>query len=250
MSGVACVPGTGSASDPPRRPHVLRPGHLPHDGQLLCPYADALALMDSLIARPPSAPDVLISVQHPPTMTLGRRGGREHVRATTLDLDDRACPVDLWEIARGGSVTYHAPGQLVLYPIVQMTRLDGPVGRGPLGDLPAFVRLLEVAMQETCATFGLATVTREGFSGLWLDDRTKIASIGVGIRHGWSFHGLALNVCPRLEGFDLITPCGLDGVRMTSLWRELDVRHRPRPGIHDVEAELVERLRARLVRIR
>jgi lipoate-protein ligase B len=231
-------------------PQVLRPGHRPHGDALLCDYGDALALMESLILRPASAPDLLLSVQHPPTITLGRRGGREHVHGSSIHRGGDDIPVDIWDVARGGSVTYHAPGQLVLYPIVRLTRLEGPIGRGPLGDLPAFVRMLEVAMQETCATFGLRTIAREGFAGLWVDERSKIASIGVGIRHGWSFHGLALNVCPHLEGFDLVTPCGLDGVRMTTLWRELDERALPRPSLAEVEAELIERVVLRLVRNR
>ncbi len=240
---------------------VLRPGRrnlgdtrLGGHGEL-CDYGDALAMMDSAVERPHTAPDLLISVQHPPTITLGRRGGREHIHGRgplgmPTKLAGNSLTVDVWDIARGGSVTYHAPGQLVLYPVMQLTRLAEPIGRGPLGDLPAFVRALEQAMLETCATFGLPTLTREGFSGLWIDEQTKIASIGVGVRRGWSFHGLALNVCPHLEGFDLITPCGLQGVRMTTMWRQLDERQLPRPSLAQVETELIERLLLRLVRVR
>lgn len=229
---------------------VLRPGQRSHGDALVCDYGDALAMMDTLIERPNTAPDMLICVQHPPTITLGRRGGREHVHGSSARVGGDSLAVDVWEVARGGSVTYHAPGQLVLYPIMQLTRLAAPIGRGPVGDLPAFVRALEQAMLETCTTFGVPTLTRDGYSGLWVDERTKIASIGVGVRRGWSFHGLALNVCPHLEGFDLVTPCGLDGVRMTSMWRQLDERRWPRPSMAQVEAELIERLLARLVRAR
>jgi len=229
---------------------VLRPGQRSHDGTLLCDYGDALAMMQTLVERPNSAPDLLISVQHPPTITLGRRGGREHIHGASVHVAGENRPVEVWEVARGGSVTYHAPGQVVLYPIMQLTRLAEPIGRGPLGDLPAFVRALEQAMLMTCATFGLPTVTRDGFSGLWIDERTKLASIGVGIRRGWSLHGLALNVCPHLEGFDLITPCGLAGVRMTTMWQQLEQRRLPRPSVVQVETELIERVLARLVRVR
>ena len=231
---------------------MLRPGLAPYGG--LCAYADALALMDALVARPPDAPDVLLSLQHPPTLTLGRRGGGEHLPVAVAGQISLQFPghgavrVDVHEIARGGSITWHAPGQLVVYPIVQLARLEGPVGRGPLGDLPAFVRLLELAMQETCRVFGVTTVQRDGFAGLWIDDKTKIASIGVGLRSGWSFHGLALNVNPHLDAFAGIVPCGLDGVRMTSLWRELDLARMPRPALAEVEAELVEGLKRRLRR--
>lgn len=231
-----------------RRPAVLRPGHVQHvhhDGATLrlCDYADALAIMDALVARPADAPDVVLSVQHPPTITLGRRGGAQHMRLGAMQV-----PVDIWEIARGGSVTWHAPGQLVVYPVVQLARMAGPIGRGPLGDLPLFVRLLEQAMLATCASFGLHTLTREGFSGLWLDETTKLGSIGVGLRGGWTFHGLALNVCPDLAAFTEVTPCGLDGVRMTSLWQELARRDLPRPTLAEVEAELVESLLRHLTR--
>ena len=134
----------------------------------------------------------------------------------------------------------HVPGQLVLYPVLRLARLPEPIGRGPLGDLPALVRALERAMQATCATFGLATCTREGFSGLWLDDTHKLGSIGVAVRHGWSFHGLALNVDPDLAALGRITPCGLGGVRMASLAGELRRNGMPVPDTAAVEVELVQ----------
>lgn len=234
--------------DAARRPVVLRPWTHTHDDQPLTRYGDALAWMDELVQRPADSADLLLSVQHPPVITVGRRGGREHVHGAELRLQTGNWPVEVHEVARGGSVTYHAPGQLVIYPILQLNRMEGAVGQGPLGDLPAFVRLLEAAMVETCAAFGLPAGTRDGFSGVWIDERTKIASIGVGLRAGWTFHGLALNVCPHLEGFALITPCGLGGVRMTSLWAELQRAGRPLPPVADVEADLTGRLRSRLRR--
>lgn len=233
----------------PQLPHVLLPGGQVHDGQALCPYADALALMEALVERPPTAPDVVLCLQHPPTLTVGRRGGREHVHTTRLALPGHpALDVDVHETARGGSVTWHAPGQLVVYPVVQLPRLAGALGRGPLGDLPAFARALEDAMQAACAAFGLATSTRPGFAGLWLDERTKIGSLGVAVRRGWTYHGLALNVCPHLEAFDLVTPCGLEGVKMTSLWRELEQQGLPRPTLGEVRDELLAVLLPRLRR--
>lgn len=208
-------------------------------------------MLDTLAQRPKSAPDVIVFVEHPPVITLGRKGGAASVHARTLDLPGHAepVPVEVWDIARGGSVTYHAPGQLVVYPVVQLAQLEGPVGRGPLGDLPGYARLLEAAIQQACAACGIETVVRPGFAGVWLDERTKLASIGVGVRNGWTLHGLALNVCPHLEGFAAITPCGLDGVRMTSLWQVADERGLPRPAWEMVAAEvevgLVGRLRRR-----
>ena len=142
----------------------------------------------------------------------------------------------------------HGPGQLVLYPVVQLAQQQGPVGRGPLGDLPAFVRLLEQHIQETCQHFGLDTVTRPGFSGVWLDDQRKLASIGIGVRRGWSLHGLALNVDPPLDLFELMVPCGLAGARLTSLGQELRRLNLPVPGLDQVAADLTQRLRQGLLR--
>jgi lipoyl(octanoyl) transferase len=209
---------------------VLRPSSGAHG---LCDYGEALALMEALVGRGAEAPDLLLSVQHPMTVTLGRRGGADFVAA---EVD----PASVWQVARGGSVTMHGPGQLVLYPIVRLTRLPEPIGRGPVGDLPALVRALERAMQATCATFGLVTSTRDGFSGLWLDDQRKLGSIGVAVRHGWSFHGLALNVDPDLAALGRVTPCGLQGVRMASLSAELRAAGQPVPLVAEVEVELVQ----------
>ncbi|MDP6946445.1 MAG: lipoyl(octanoyl) transferase LipB [Myxococcota bacterium] len=230
-------------------PTILRPGELVHDETTLCDYRDTLALMTTLTERPADAEDLLISVQHPPTITVGRRGGHELIHSRRLEVETgQSFDVAVYDVARGGSVTYHAPGQLVVYPVVQLARMAPPMGRRPFGDLPGFVRTLEEVIQKTCLTFGLETVVRPGFAGVWVDEQTKMASIGVGVRRGWTFHGLALNVCPHLEGFDLITPCGLEGVKMTSLFRELERRKRPTPGIEEVESELLGRLQRALLR--
>lgn len=224
-------------------PRVERLVDLVHDGQGLCSYARALDRMQALVARSPNAPDVLLVVQHPPTITLGRRGGRHNIHSTTLALADHPpVEVDVHEVARGGDVTYHAPGQLVIYPIVQLPRWTGDTERFPHGDLPRFVRALEAVMQQTCDVIGLPTVTRKGFSGLWIDETTKIASIGIGVRNGWSFHGLALNVRTRLEGFELITACGLGGVQMSSVWAQLQQRQQPTPDWETVEQSLIDGL--------
>ncbi|GEM_PF-2180642 len=226
---------------------VERPADMVHDGRRLCSYQTSLARMDKLVARPADSPDVLLSVQHPPTITVGRRGGHEHIHGRVLDVPGlKPMDVQVHDVARGGSVTYHAPGQLVLYPVVQLPRLSGAPERFPHGDLPAFVRTLESALQATCAGFGLATRARPGFAGLWVNETKKIASIGVAVRRGWSFHGLALNVCPRLEGFDLITACALDGVVMTSMWRELEELGKDAPALDDVEQTLVRNVTSAL----
>jgi lipoate-protein ligase B len=224
-------------------------GDVEHDGRMLCRYADALARMDALTARPRSAADVLLAAEHPPTITTGRNGGRDAIHGRQVrGRDGGVVAVEVYDVARGGSVTYHAPGQLVIYPIVQLQSLEGPVGRGPIGDLPAMVRLLESAIIDVCRHFDLETHQRAGFSGVWCDPRTKLASIGLGVRSGWSFHGLALNIEPRLEGFDLITPCALDGVRMTSMQAELERRGTTAPSFDAVRTALLDALALRLVR--
>ncbi len=221
-------PPPQQAGTPPR---VIHPQT---DGEL-CDYGVALALMDQLVARPKTDDDVLLVLQHPPTLTLGRKGGLNHI-ATPRWLPTGA-EVPVHEVARGGSVTWHAPGQLVVYPILQLNQQVGPWGKGPLGDLPAFVRLLEQCIAATCAAFGVETVLKPGQSGVWIDARQKIASLGLGLRNGWTFHGLALNVNPQLDGFQ-VTPCGLDGVRLTSVARVCAERGIAEPTVADVQKSL------------
>ena len=229
-------------------PRVERPHTLVHDGQPLCDYDAAMQYMEALVARPKTADDVLLVLQHPPTLTLGRKGGLEHIVAPRWQPAGHA-PLDVpvHEVARGGSVTWHAPGQLVVYPIVQLCQQRGPWGKGPLGDLPAFVRLLEQCIAAACGQFGLRTVLKPGHSGVWIDANRKIASLGLGLRNGWTFHGLALNVHPRLDGF-AVTPCGLDGVTMTSIWQMCEERGLERPALADVQQALEQQLCAVLRR--
>lgn len=184
----------------------------------LADYATAVAVMDALVQRPAHDPDVLLLLEHPPVATLGRKGGADQLRATQwTDANGRTVQVPVHAVARGGNVTMHAPGQLVGYPIVQLAQLAGPVGTGPFGDLPRYVRELEEALVTVCAQFGVACQQRPGYSGVWCSDTDKIASIGVGVRNGWAMHGFALNVDPPLALFELMVPCGLPGVRLTSL---------------------------------
>lgn len=221
-------------------PLVWRPQTGP-DG--LCAYEAALAAMDQLIARPAECPDVLIAVEHPPVATLGRRGGREYLLGTHWRHPDGTdVDVAVHEVGRGGKVTMHAPGQLVVYPIVQLPKLQGPIGAKPLGDLPLLVRHLEQAVMDTCGAFGLQAERKDGFPGVWVGEQRKICSVGLGVRHGWSFHGLGFNVCPHLELFALMVPCGLDGAQLTSLWKELDERGLPRPPLDAVRQTLLAQL--------
>jgi lipoyl(octanoyl) transferase len=157
-----------------------------------------------------SRPDTVLLLEHPPTITLGRRteDGEVHV-------PDGAA-VDVVEVDRGGKSTYHAPGQLICYPILDLTRH----GR----DVKKYCRDLEEALIRTTSTFGIASTRIEGLTGIWLESPPrKIASIGIHLSKWVSTHGYALNVDLDPAPFtDWITACGLDGYQFTSMARELD----------------------------
>lgn len=171
-------------------------------------FEDALALQTTTVERKAAdanAPDELLLLEHEPVFTIGRAKDQSSLR------DPTALSAPCVVINRGGQATWHGPGQLVGYPILDLRR------RG--ADLHKYLRELEDAVIAVCARFGVQADRRDGLTGVWVEDR-KIASIGVGVRRWISMHGFALNVCGALEGFDQITPCGLAGVTMTSLERE------------------------------
>ncbi|MBF0202144.1 MAG: lipoyl(octanoyl) transferase LipB [Desulfamplus sp.] len=154
--------------------------------------------------------DTIFMLEHFPVFTLGKRGGRENLVVTRSFLDNRNIPVI--ETARGGNITYHGPGQLVVYPIVNIER-----HRMGIAD---FVNLLEEAMIRTARDFGVETSRNPLNHGIWAGS-AKIGSIGLSVKRGICCHGLALNVDMDLTPFTWINPCGLSGVEMTSLRREL-----------------------------
>lgn len=230
---------------------VVRLGRFTGGGRPLVPYREALDAMIALAARDPDAEDVLLLAEHPPVITVGRRGGREAIHLPTGDgvaTADSGHGIEIHEIARGGKVTMHVPGQLVAYPIVRLARLDGPIGEGTLGDLPAYVRALEAAILDAARAVGIPATTLPGLAGVWMTPTRKLASIGVGILRGWTQHGLALNVSPSLTALAAVTPCALDGVQLTSLAAEAEGLGVAAPRWEDVEATLVASLRRRLRR--
>jgi lipoate-protein ligase B len=176
------------------------------------PYPEAWDLQLRLVeARSPErvTKDVIVLVEHPPVFTLGKRGGRENLLVSEEWLRQSGIPV--LQVERGGNITYHGPGQLVVYPIVHLP------GSG-LGVVEMVDRLEEV-MIRTCAAWGVAAGRNQLNRGVWVGLK-KIGSIGIAVRRGVSFHGLALNVNPDLTPFGWIQPCGLEGIGMTSIQSE------------------------------
>ncbi|MEP6692240.1 MAG: lipoyl(octanoyl) transferase LipB [Gemmatimonadaceae bacterium] len=181
----------------------------------LTPYEEALTLQREIARARISAAidqDVLLLVEHPPVVTLGRSTKNKNLIASPELL--RANGVERFEVERGGDVTFHGPGQLVGYPIIDLKRHTR--------DLHWYLRQVEEALIRSLATFGLAAERSTGYTGVWTSGR-KIASIGVHARDWVTWHGFALNVSTELRYFDLIVPCGIDGVVMTSASRELGV---------------------------
>ena len=176
------------------------------------PYAEVLELQRELAKEriAGTRPDTLLLVEHEPVVTLGRSSKAAHLLADARLLKSRG--VDLFEIERGGDVTFHGPGQLVGYPIVDLTQHKQ--------DLHWYLRQLEQVLIDALATFGIRGSRVEKYTGVWVDDR-KIASIGVHARSWVTWHGFALNVSTDLSYFDLIVPCGIPEVEMTSIAREL-----------------------------
>lgn len=178
------------------------------------PYGEALALQRAVArARILGAfdEDLLLLVEHPPVVTLGRSSKEKHLLASPALLVSRG--VDLHEVERGGDVTFHGPGQLVGYPIIDLKRHKQ--------DLHWFLRRVEDALMQAIAPLGLVGERKAGFTGVWTGGR-KLASIGVHARDWVTWHGFALNVTTDLSYFDLMVPCGIAAVEMTSVAKELN----------------------------
>ena len=150
--------------------------------------------------------DLLLLLEHPPVITLGRGGKANHLLAEQGELRQRG--IQFVEVERGGDITYHGPGQLVGYPILDLN-LHGC-------DIHLYVRRLEEVLIRTLRNFGIDAERRVGLTGVWVGTQ-KIASIGVHIRRWVTWHGFSLNVDMDLSYFGLIVPCGIDGVAMTSM---------------------------------
>src|ERR1044072_7902512 len=183
-------------------------------------FSRALALQKKIVARKRddrSLEDQLLLLEHEPVYTIGRTPDQSSLSATGSrpardgELGAAHLPYPLFAINRGGQATYHGPGQLMGYPIIDLHRCGQ--------DLHKYLRWLEQLLIELLAERGIAATRRESLTGVWVEDR-KIASIGVGVRHWITMHGFALNVCGDLSPFNHIVPCGINNVAMTSIEKE------------------------------
>jgi lipoate-protein ligase B len=189
------------------------------------PYGDALELqrrvarerIEGVIPQ-----DVLLLVEHPPVITMGRSSKEAHLLASAEFLSSRG--VELFEVERGGDVTFHGPGQLVGYPIIDLKRHKR--------DLHWYLRQVEEALIVALGELGIPAERNQGYTGVWTQGK-KIASIGVHARDWVTWHGFALNVDTDLSYFDLIVPCGIQSVTMTSVAREVPAGN---AAVHDVAA--------------
>jgi lipoic acid synthetase len=189
------------------------------------PYEEACRLQDNLGAARAreETGDALLLLQHPPVITIGRGGGKEDILACDSLLSQagiRVLPTD-----RGGRATYHGPGQLVAYPILQL----------PNSDLHDYVSRLEEVIIRVLGTYGLAAHRKAAHPGVWLS-ANKIAAVGVAVRKGVTRHGIALNVAPEMAHFDLLIPCGITEGGVTSMARELEEA----PGLGEVTGRFVQ----------
>lgn len=189
-------------------------------------YPDALALQHRLVQARKSAAldtDLLILLEHPPVFTLGRRGGRENLRVSMDFLDKSGIPVIQAE--RGGNITYHGPGQLVAYVIMNLEASRMSV-RNLVGQL-------EETMIRTARSWDIGAVRNPANRGIWVENR-KLGSIGIAIRKGITYHGLALNVDVSLDPFNWINPCGLQSIGVTSMQRESTSHSFTMPSVQKV----------------
>jgi lipoyl(octanoyl) transferase len=181
-------------------------------------FAQALALQEELVAKKredPSLEDQLLLLEHEPVYTIGRTPDRSSLSATGRirrgEPGSAHLPHPLFSINRGGQATYHGPGQLIGYSIIDLRRCGH--------DLHKYLRWLEQLLIDLLAKYDIASQRRESLTGVWVENR-KIASIGVGVRHWITMHGFALNVCGDLSPFNHIVPCGINNVAISSMEKE------------------------------
>ena len=177
------------------------------------PYSRGLKIQASLVARRrlDEVPDTLLLLEHPHVITMGSGGRGEHVLLDQGELSRLG--IERYDVGRGGDVTYHGPGQLVAYPILDL--------KPDRKDLHRYLRDLERSAVLVAEHFGVRSYTRDGLTGVWTD-KGKLAAVGVRVSSGWiTSHGVAINVSTEISYFEAIVPCGIPDAKPTSLNREL-----------------------------
>lgn len=154
--------------------------------------------------------DLVLLLEHQPCFTIGRKGGFEHILVNDRVLEKEG--IRLYETDRGGDITYHGPGQLICYPIIDL----GGYGR----DVHDYARRLEKVLIKTLESYGIRAGRKAEYPGVWVG-QSKIAAMGIGVRRWITMHGVSLNVCPDMNHFSLIVPCGLTGFGVTSMTEQL-----------------------------
>ncbi len=185
---------------------MTRPGYCLEIG--IEEYGKVFELQKTLnqARRNGTIPDTVILLEHHPCLTIGRNGGLDHILVSDQFLDQEG--IKVYETDRGGDITYHGPGQLVCYPILDLNGF----GR----DIHLYARLIEETLIRTLDSFGIAAGRKSDYPGVWVGD-AKIGAEGIGIQHWVTMHGVSLNVCPDLRHFSFIVPCGISTLGITSM---------------------------------
>lgn len=170
--------------------------------------------------------DTLLLVEHPPLFTIGRRGSSRNILVSDKHLEEKG--VSVYEVDRGGDITYHGPGQIIGYPILDLNEH----GR----DVHLMLRCLEEVIIKLLSDYGVEALRIPGYTGVWVG-KEKIAAIGIGVRHWITFHGFCLNVNPDMNYFALINPCGLKGKGVTSL--QQTTPGKTIPGLKNLQQNLI-----------
>lgn len=157
-----------------------------------------------------SIPDIIVFLEHHPCFTVGRRGGFDHILVSRQYLAEQG--ISVYETDRGGDITYHGPGQLVCYPILDLNGF----GR----DVHLYANHMEETLIRTLAAFGITAGRKSEYPGVWVESE-KIAAEGIGVQHWVTMHGVSLNVCPDMNHFSLIIPCGISALGVTSMEKVL-----------------------------
>ncbi len=216
---------------PTTKESIVKPWHCVEIAQMTYQAAWDLQkeVVSGILAKSVES-NVILMLQHPPVFTVGRNGKMDNFKVTEAFLEKLEIPVI--RVERGGDITFHGPGQLVVYLIVDLRKIRLSVRDFAAG--------MEETMIRTAKNYGVKAERDEKNPGAWVDNK-KLGSLGIAIRHGISFHGFALNVNMSLEPFQWINPCGIDGVRVTSLSQEgkrdipmSDVRKTVRYHMEDV----------------